>query len=1559
MKQYSDSKSPGVTPNDLNSASAENHDGELLRAIELFGAAPFRFPDLLSDGAWAGHIPFAFWLMRALKPSVFVELGVHKGNSYSAFCQAVVESRLATSCYGVDTWQGDEHAGIYGDEIYEEFRAYHDPRFAGFSRLMRQTFDAALSDFADRSIDLLHIDGLHTYEAVRHDFETWLPKIAPSGVVLFHDINVRERGFGVWRLWEEVRNRYPSVAFDHSNGLGVIACGGETPLALRPLFDAAMDGARYSLISGFFVRLGEPLVISWHLARWCAVVKKSINEARQVEDRAQADAGRPQYGEARVDLRRSSLVLDTEAVESAVDAANALQQHWETARSDLGVAVSRLIDSNTIAATTRAELAAAREEAALTKVRLEDEAAALSEKLRTGEILSTELRSALVKSRRESDLSVQRADAIASHARGLETRIQDLESSTSWRITAPLRAVSWFLRRIVSNSRRIVLAASALPAARRKWGGRLLLSKAVAQFKRGGLRALLAGADKLRAPSSAAAAQVPAAPRLAASPSRVKRHGQPIRILWVVNQHDRMTHRYRVHNNVEALDPRAFISTVITDDKLSNISVGDFDAVILCRIAWTPLVKQVLDECRANRIPSIFDIDDLVFDSDSFELMPHAKSPDVALKSQVKHLLASMKATMDACDIVTVSTNALLTQVERLGRTSWVVRNNNGLSQQKICEQLRKDRKQTSSREVRIGYFAGTRTHEEDFSVCVAPLATLMRANEDLILVLGGEIDVPQALESFADRIERHPLAPHEDMLRILANIDINLAPLVLNNRFTDCKSQLKIFEAALLGVPTVAAATSTFAATIEHGRNGLLARSADDWRRAIEELAASRERRERIGAAALQEIAPAFDVRETVKALASVVTAAVEGRLRSPLASRFDPPAEARIHITIVAVLYRKAREVRAFLEALRRQNFFVDFEVLLVDDCSPDEGVRVVEDFVEWTDGRCIGGGRMHVHILKNDRNLGNCGSRNRGIAAAKGDIIIVVDADCMFNRNFLAAHYTRHFYSDTDVVIGPLNIETNGVPAMIALERHEADRGLAEAEMIPQDPVNFDSFVNCITRNFSIKRKFIEERLDEPLFDAAFAYSADPASGFGWEDVEMGYRLYAAGARIKYAHEAISIHVTHPSSADEGDKPIRSLRNFRRLFEKHPDLLLTARQWSLATYDAIVNWGRARGVDLSTNDDYRFMEGVMAGYRSAPIIIDRSRPLKILSFRWHCAHQYELYKLGHDVSLVRGAGTKLCETWERDKRPMPKNARFVHADDIAIGDYDAAIVHFDENALHPERCGGKVPDDWGATLRWFIEHVKLPMVAVCHGTPQFAGQYDPDYRGADLMTPIESSRREIIELMRGIHVVCNSHQAQAEWGFDRSQVIWHGFSPHEYPRGSGGAGILAMHRAALAGRPHYNGQAIFDAVTARLGDDAAVSTLRVPYPPPPYAGGSDDWSIALYQNYAREIGRFDIYFNTTRRSPMPRSRGEAMMAGLAPVSLRNHDVDLFTINGVDGFYADTTDELAEQLLYLVRNPSQARAMGDQARRTAMNIFNQDRYLSAWSGLLRDIVR
>ena len=118
---------------------------------------------------------------------------------------------LQTACYAVDTWAGDEQAGLYGEEVYDEFSRYHDLRYATFSRLVRSTFDEALSHFADGSVDLLHIDGCHTYEAARHDFESWLPKLSSRGVVIFHDINVRERDFGAWRVWQEVSAGRPHL----------------------------------------------------------------------------------------------------------------------------------------------------------------------------------------------------------------------------------------------------------------------------------------------------------------------------------------------------------------------------------------------------------------------------------------------------------------------------------------------------------------------------------------------------------------------------------------------------------------------------------------------------------------------------------------------------------------------------------------------------------------------------------------------------------------------------------------------------------------------------------------------------------------------------------------------------------------------------------------------------------------------------------------------------------------------------------------------------------------------------------------------------------------------------------------------------------------------------------------------------------------------------------------------------------------------------------------------------------------------------------------------------
>ena len=197
---------PGTGTPDFSNLLAPTYTGPQIR--RYFGEA------------WSMHLPFAWDLMRELQPRTFVELGVYKGESYFTFCQSVEENGIGTLCYGIDTWEGDAYTGTYHPEVGREVEAYNT-RYSGFSKLFRTTFTKALSFFPDSSIDLLHIDGSHRYEEVKGDFEEWLPKLSEQGIMLLHDVMVRDRGFGVWRLWLEIANQHPTFVFEFGHGLGV------------------------------------------------------------------------------------------------------------------------------------------------------------------------------------------------------------------------------------------------------------------------------------------------------------------------------------------------------------------------------------------------------------------------------------------------------------------------------------------------------------------------------------------------------------------------------------------------------------------------------------------------------------------------------------------------------------------------------------------------------------------------------------------------------------------------------------------------------------------------------------------------------------------------------------------------------------------------------------------------------------------------------------------------------------------------------------------------------------------------------------------------------------------------------------------------------------------------------------------------------------------------------------------------------------------------------------------------------------------------------------------
>jgi hypothetical protein len=202
-------------------------------------AASFWQPTHFVTTAWLRHAPFASWVVEATRPRAIAELGTHWGYSYFVFCEAVKRLGLDTRAFALDTWEGEEHAGKYGEEVYDYVRGVNESEYSEFSTMLRGYFDDSLSDVEDGSIDLLHIDGRHRLEDVTHDYESWAPKLSPRGVVLFHDISEHRDDFGVWEFWADISQRYRSFAFEHEHGLGVLGVGSELPPAIERFFDAA------------------------------------------------------------------------------------------------------------------------------------------------------------------------------------------------------------------------------------------------------------------------------------------------------------------------------------------------------------------------------------------------------------------------------------------------------------------------------------------------------------------------------------------------------------------------------------------------------------------------------------------------------------------------------------------------------------------------------------------------------------------------------------------------------------------------------------------------------------------------------------------------------------------------------------------------------------------------------------------------------------------------------------------------------------------------------------------------------------------------------------------------------------------------------------------------------------------------------------------------------------------------------------------------------------------------------------------------------------------------
>lgn len=173
-----------------------------------------------SPSAWKGLGGIAYEIVKSFRPKVICELGSYSGYSTFAMGLALRDLRERGKLYAIDTWQGDPHAGFYGEELYETFLSdRRQLRLEDTVVPLRMTFEEA-SRRIPEGIDLLHIDGWHTFRAVRNDFRTFRPLLNPGAIVLFHNVRANFRGMRVF--WRLLTLRYRSYRIPYSFGLGVI-----------------------------------------------------------------------------------------------------------------------------------------------------------------------------------------------------------------------------------------------------------------------------------------------------------------------------------------------------------------------------------------------------------------------------------------------------------------------------------------------------------------------------------------------------------------------------------------------------------------------------------------------------------------------------------------------------------------------------------------------------------------------------------------------------------------------------------------------------------------------------------------------------------------------------------------------------------------------------------------------------------------------------------------------------------------------------------------------------------------------------------------------------------------------------------------------------------------------------------------------------------------------------------------------------------------------------------------------------------------------------------------
>ena len=189
--------------------------------------------DLMPDD-WKGHVPFMLGLAGMIRPRRYVEIGTLWGSSFFALAQAASKAGFDCEAVAVSAWAVEPERASEFENVHETFQ-FVARKYAAMAATLRMKPDEALHRFEEGAIDLLHLDGFRDYDDLARTWDDWRPKLSDRGVVLIHDIHAHGSGFGVWRVWEEMRDKFPVIEFRHDQGLGLAVIGRSAPPELDAL----------------------------------------------------------------------------------------------------------------------------------------------------------------------------------------------------------------------------------------------------------------------------------------------------------------------------------------------------------------------------------------------------------------------------------------------------------------------------------------------------------------------------------------------------------------------------------------------------------------------------------------------------------------------------------------------------------------------------------------------------------------------------------------------------------------------------------------------------------------------------------------------------------------------------------------------------------------------------------------------------------------------------------------------------------------------------------------------------------------------------------------------------------------------------------------------------------------------------------------------------------------------------------------------------------------------------------------------------------------------------